>query len=221
MIRVWMSLFFLLATSGASLYAQPPESTLSSYESAKHELDSMKAHFVQKKIFTLFEETDTSEGEVWFKRPNQVLWRFQSPALSDTILSGENSWSVIPSTKQVQKINVAGGNSNRLFEILGFGGGDEKLEDSFEVKEIPAAVDEKGMKLLSLIPKEESLKPYYSEIIVKLSVVDYLPRHVILKEKSGDVTEILLSDVESNISVDNSLFEFKIPEGYQLIDYNQ
>ena len=192
--------------------------TLESYETAKKQLGSLKANFVQKKIFTLFDETESSEGVVYFKRPKQVLWHYQKPSPSDTILSRDNSWTVSPAVKQVQKITVAGGNSNRLFQILGFGESKEKLSDSFEIKELPR--EEDGLDQLSLTPTHESLTPFYSEIVIKLSPADHLPRRVILKEKSGDITEVLLSNVQTNISVSDSLFEFKIPEGYQLIDYN-
>ncbi len=209
---VFASLFLCFSASSARAH-----STLEQYESAKRELGSMKAHFVQKKIFTLFEETETSEGEVWFKRPNQALWSYTSPVPSQTILSGENSWSVMPATKQVQKVNIAGGSSNRIFQILGFGDSKDKLTNSFEVKDLP---DEGNLKSLSLTPTDEALKPYYAEIIVQLSPEDYLPRSVILREKSGDITEIHLSDLKVNISVKDSLFEFHVPGGYQLIDYN-
>ena len=209
-----LMILIILTAFTASAHA----GTLESYETAKKQLGSLKAHFIQKKIFTLFDETETSEGEVYFKRPKQVLWQYQKPSSSDTVLARDNSWTVSPAVKQVQKITVAGGNSNRLFQILGFGEFKEKLSDSFEIKEL--APEEDGLAQLSLTPTHESLTPFYSEIIIKLSPKDHLPRRVILKEKSGDITEVLLSNVQTNISVSDSLFEFKIPEGYQLIDYN-
>ncbi|MBI4971106.1 MAG: outer membrane lipoprotein carrier protein LolA [Candidatus Omnitrophica bacterium] len=220
-MRQWLLLTLVLMTSACasvSAESQSASSTLVSYESAKRDLASLKAHFVQKKIFTLFEETETSEGTVYFKKPKQVLWHYESPAASDTVLAGDNSWTVMPSVKQVQKIKVAGGNSNRLFQILGFGETKEKLSDSFMIKEL--APDESGLNQLSLTPTEASLTPFYSEIIIQISPDDHLPRRVILKEKSGDITEVLLSDLERNASVRDSLFEFKIPDDYQLIDYN-
>ncbi len=210
----------ILLATGRTGFAAQNSTTLDSYEAAKKELSSMTADFVQKKIFTLFEETDKSEGKVLFKKPDQVLWRYESPSPSETFLVGEDSWSVIPATKQVQKIHVAGGNASRIFQILGLGKSEERLDKSFEIKEIPAAEDEKGYKLLSLVPKVDSLKPYYSEIIVKLSIQDFLPRQVTLKEQSGDITEIILNNLETNEPVEDSVFEFKVPEGYQLIDYN-
>lgn len=213
MKKLLMALVILIAFS-SSAHA----GTLESYETAKKHLATLKANFVQKKIFTLFDETEVSEGEVYFKRPQQVLWHYQKPSPADTVLARSNSWTINPAVKQVQKITVAGGNSNRLFQILGFGELKEKLSDSFEVKEL--AREEDGLDQLSLIPTEDSLTPFYSEIIIKLSPDDHLPRHVILKEKSGDITEVILSNLHTNITVPDSFFEFKVPEGYQLIDYN-
>ncbi|MBI4398796.1 MAG: outer membrane lipoprotein carrier protein LolA [Candidatus Omnitrophica bacterium] len=192
-------------------------STLEQYESAKNTLEGMRAKFTQKKTFTLFEETEISAGEVWFKRPDRALWSYQSPHASTLVLNGDDSWTTLPGPRQVQKAALGEGAAERIFSILGFGKSQKQLRDSFEVRELTTQED--GMKQLELAPKEDSVLRYYTRILVRLSGKDFLPRSILLYESSGDTTEIELTDIRTGENIPDSLFALKVPEGYQLIDY--
>ncbi len=187
-------------------------SIVESYESAKKEIITLKANFSQKKVFTLFEEEYISDGTVWYQEPQQILWHYMIPKESKIVLNGENSWMMSPEAKQVQKISVAGGSSDRIFQILGLGNKDLKLADSFIIE--PGDIRNETTYSLSLTPTDKSLTPFYTQIVIHLSSKDLFPRKVIMKETSGDITQITFSQVEINAEIDPQIFEYTVPEGF-------
>ncbi len=42
-------------------------------------------------------------------------------------------------------------------------------------------------------------------------------RRIVIREQTGSVSEFLLTNLQTNVRVDNRQFEFKIPKGVEVI----
>lgn len=205
---------FVLSGSGAA--QESLDDILAAHCHARAELKSLKADFTQTRVFTIFEEEEISRGEFYFLRPNRVLWQFLEPDSSRTVLNGDAGWTVLPGVKQVQRIALGGSSTDRVLSIVGFGPCGGELSDFFEIEMVPA---DDGPFHLRLAPMDESISPYFSAIELFLDRDDFLPRRIVFTEISDDLVIFEFSRVDKGAQIDESLFEWSVPEGFELIEY--
>lgn len=183
---------------------------------ARESTTTLKAQFVQNKVFTLFEEEETSKGVFYFAQPDRVCWRYTEPDQSSTVIDGGRGWSVFPGIKQIQKFELDGSKTDKVLSIVGFGRCDTPLTDSFD---ITLSAGEKGALVLVMKPTDKDITPYFSRVDLTLDPKDYLPRKIELYETSGDLLVFDFSDLDRDIDLDEALFEYVVPEGYVVVEY--
>ena len=202
--------------SGSAAAQESLDDVLAAHCEARAELRSLKAGFTQTRIFIIFEEEEISSGEFCYMSPNRVLWQFFEPDSSRTVLSGDTGWTVIPGVKQVQRIALGGSSTDRVLSIVGFGPCGGELSDFFEIEMMPAG---DGPFHLRLAPTDESISPYFSAIELFLDRDDFLPRRIVFTEISDDLVIFEFSRMEKGADIDESLFEWSVPEGFEVLEY--
>ncbi len=183
---------------------------------ARESMAALKAQFTQKKVFTLFDETETSKGAVYFAQPDRIRWQYSEPDQSSTVINGTYGWSVFPHLKQVQKFTLEGSKTNKVLSIVGFGSCGGPLQESFE---IVLAGSGKNAYVLQMTPTDEDVSPFFSRVDLTLDRKDYLPRKIELYEKSGDILIFEFSNLDRKVGLEAALFEYVVPEGYEVVDY--
>jgi outer membrane lipoprotein-sorting protein len=103
-----------------------------------------------------------------------------------------------------------------VLSIVGFGRCGAPLTESFD---IAMSRGKKGAFILEMKPTDEDITPYFSRVLLTLDKSDFLPRKIELHERSGDTLTFRFSDLDRNIELDNAIFEFAVPEGYELVEY--
>jgi outer membrane lipoprotein carrier protein len=213
-IGLWVCLFFLPVSAGAG---QPTrEEVIAGHCRARASTATVKAKFTQTKVFTLFDETKTSKGTLLFAQPDRICWQYEEPDKSSTVINGKTGWSVFPDIKQVQKFRLDGSKTNKVLSIIGFGECGTPLTESFKIK-----LDE-GRKVgyvLLLKPTDPDITPYFSRIDLTLDRSDYMPRKIVLHEKAGDLLRFEFSGFKRNTRLDDSIFKWVVPEGYEVVAY--
>jgi outer membrane lipoprotein-sorting protein len=58
-----------------------------------------------------------------------------------------------------------------------------------------------------------------SRIDLTLSRTDYLPRKIEIHERSGDVLWFGFSNLQTNMAMDEAMFEFIVPDGFSVVEY--
>ena len=177
---------------------------------------TVKAKFIQTKVFTLFDETETSKGTLFFAQPDRICWQYESPDKSSTVINGKIGWSVFPDIKQIQKFGLDGSTTNKVLSIVGFGTCGAPLTESFEIE---LGKGKKGVYVLLLKPTDPDITPYFSRIDLTLDRSDYMPREITLHEKAGDLLRFEFSGLKRNTKLDDSIFEFVVPDDYVVVEY--
>ena len=177
---------------------------------------TIMAKFTQTKVFTLFEEREISRGTLFFARPNRICWQYSEPDKSTTVINGEAGWSVFPHIQQVQKFKLDGSKTNKILSIIGFGMCGAPLKDYFDI-ELGEEINK--VYLLLLKPTDSDITPYFSQIEFSLDRSDFLPREIVLHEKSGDLLRFTFTGLERNKKLDESVFELAVPDGYEVVEY--
>jgi outer membrane lipoprotein carrier protein len=211
-------LLLLLALHSTAVDAGRPtlDEILSRHCRARQATVTLKADFEQTKVFVLFDEKEKSEGTVYFAQPGRICWQYSQPDKSSTVINETSGWSVFPEIKQVQKFALEGSTTNKVLSIVGFGPCGAPLTESFDIT--LSAADGKEF-VLEMKPTDEAITPYFSRVTLSLDESDYLPRKIQLHERSGDILVFVFSDLDRNVELDNAMFEFAVPEGYEVVEY--
>jgi len=233
-VRTALLLLILLLVS-MSAWATEKKAALkdviSALETGYTSLQDVRADFAQKTIIAGINREQAGSGELLLKKPASAtaMFRFNYSKPKQQIISnGKQVWFYLAENKQVMVSSVAdmfkGGNSIALNYLTGLG----HVSQDFNVEFAKEQQDKNGNYQLELIPKNPS--PVLSKLQLTVSVAavesflkdgnvrDIFPvKASVIYDAGGNQTRIEYSRVRVNKGLSNSTFNFKIPEGVEVI----
>lgn len=209
----------------------PLKDVVTALEKGYAGLQDVQADFSQSTTISAVNRVQKGTGEVLLKRPASAtaMFRFNYAKPKQQIVSnGKQVWFYLPENRQVMVSQVAdmfkGGNSIALNYLTGLGHVSRDFDTSF-AKDIQ---DKNGNYQLELIPKKPS--PVLAKLQLTVSadaveqfmaggdVKDIFPVvSSIVHDIAGNQTRIDYSRVRVNKGIDSAKFNFKIPEGVEII----
>lgn len=203
-----------LAVQQESNEPSEAEEILERVEEAYAGIRSMQADFVQHLSVPLLGTDRTSRGRIYQRKPDRFLMRFTDPAGDVIVADGEYFWMYYPSTDSTQVIRAS----------MSEGGGQADLQQQFlrDANERyvatlagEEAVDGRPAYVLTLVPRGESP---YKLVRVWVDKEDYLVRRFEMTEENDSVRRLELSNLQRNIELPDSLFEFTPPPGAEVFE---
>jgi outer membrane lipoprotein carrier protein len=169
------------------------------------------ADFFQESILKAMQITDTAEGRLIVQRPDKMRWEYIIPDTQIIITDGQSMWIYRPDDKQVMV-----GPAPEFFgggKGAGFLSDIRQIRKSFKVQLQEAQND--AYHRLHLTPLKPM--PELAQVILSVSKADFRIDQVITFNAYGDETRIVLSDYRFDIDPDEALFDFKVPEGVDVV----
>lgn len=169
---------------------------------------SLTASFQQ----TAFDEAGnpgkSSYGKFYLQRPGQFRWDYQKPFVQQIISTSGRVWFYDADLEQVtiKKMDQAVGSTPAL--LLS---GDVPLEENFILEQ---QGKDAALTWIKLLPKDQQSNYKYILIGIengKLSGME-------LNDNFGQLTRIYFSDLQTNIKIEPSIFEFTVPEGVDVFE---
>lgn len=198
-------LFFVLTFSvqgQTKLSSAQQKQVIEQIDKTVRSISSIQCNFTQTKTMKMLKKTMTSNGVMYFKRDNKLRWQYTSPYDYVFILNG-NQVS-LKSQNSSQKIDT---NKNKVFNqiakvilnsITGRG-----LNNS---SDFTCVMYQNGSTYSAkLYPKKKELKQVYTVIEIFFNS-KYMVTSVRMEEKTGDITNIKLSNVKTNTSINEKYF---------------
>jgi outer membrane lipoprotein carrier protein len=194
-------------------------------------LQDVQADFSQKTTITAVNREQKGNGEVFLKRPASAtaMFRFNYAKPKQQIVSnGKQVWFYLSENRQVMVSPVAdmfkGGNSIALSYLTGLG----NVSRDFTVAFAKESQDKQGNYQLVLIPKNASPVLVKLQLTVSSEAVEQFMAEgnvknifpvvsSVVHDASGNQTRIDYSRVRVNKGLDSNKFNFKIPEGVEVI----
>jgi outer membrane lipoprotein carrier protein len=222
--RVAMLAAMLVLVGVAASYGRGDAEVLADETSAAQpaELKSLLArlqrHYQQTDSFSaLFKETvarvgappQDRSGTVYFHKPGRVRFEFGDPQLETIVSDGNLLYDYDPGLNQVMETPLK--NAIKTQAVAAFLLGIGNVDRDFKASR-PASPANDGLMHLLLTPKrggddiELGLDPHTLNI-ASLRLEDAL----------GNVTRISFSDIDTNVAIEASRFEFKTPAGADVV----
>jgi outer membrane lipoprotein carrier protein len=234
MIRVVITLLILMLVSvqvwGAEKKAALKD-VVSALEKGYASLQDVQADFVQKAAIAGISREQKGSGELLLKKPASAtaMFRFNYSTPKQQIISnGKQVWFYLPENRQVMVSNIAdmfkGGNSIALNYLTGLG----HVSRDFNVSFAQEPQDKHGDYQLELLPKNPSAVLAKLQLTVSAAAVENFLRDgsvqdvfpivaSVIHDAGGNQTRIDYSRVRVNKGLANSRFNFKVPQGVEVI----
>ena len=228
---VFLLLFLsVLPLSAASAPASLKE-VVSALEKGYAGLQDVQADFSQNTTISAVNREQKGSGEVLLKRPAAAtaMFRFNYAKPKQQIISnGKEVWFYTPENKQVLVNSVAtmfaGGNSIALTYLTGLG----HVSRDFDISFAAEPRDKSGNYQLELTPKKASSVLAKLQLTVAAEAVEQLQasgevKNVfpivssVVHDAGGNKTRINYSRARVNKGLSDGKFNFKIPEGVEII----
>ena len=173
---------------------------------------SMKAEFSQSIVSETKAKVERSTGVLQMERPGKFRWDYKFPYEQQIVADGKKLWVYDIEMEQViaKPLDLVLGNTPAV--LLS---GNVDIADKFSIEEIAAPSNsENGLYWMQLTPKQK--ESGFEKLLLafmgdKLGVME-------LKDAFGQVTRIVFTNLVENPKIPASVFNFKVPEGVDLID---
>ena len=204
-------LFFATTTPGQ----QPTlESIIDSVQAEYERTSDIYASFSQLSKLRSLPTPKKSQGIVYFKKPGKMRWEYTDPEQQLLVSNGKTMWFYVAEDAQVivQNAEDAYGSRTPVTFLAGMG----KLQNDFHMKLLPS--DVATAHKLELLPKQP--QPELAKLILTVDALSFRIVHTAVYDPYGNITDVFLENIETNISPPDELFSFDIPDDVDVIRQN-
>lgn len=183
--------------------ASEQASMVRTVEKAASSLKTMQCKFRQTKKLSLLNDKMVSTGVMYYSQPAKLRWQYQTPY---------NYTFVINGTKVMMKTdgrkNVIDARQSKMFkEITQIMVNSVTGKCLSNKKEFKTTMYKSNKEWTAhLVPMTKELKSMFKTIVLHISPKQSLVTQVDLIEKTGDVTNIVLSNYKTNVPINAKVF---------------
>lgn len=190
---------------------------LDSIEAAQRTLADLSARFTETAFQAVFEESLTSRGEVFFRKPGRLLLRYAAPDSSLLVVNERTVWLYHVANRQAHRFRLSE-ESTAYGLLFGFGGSFRDARKHFRFLAEKAATRH-GERVLRAVPIASSpAAEDLEEIVVAIDPARWLPVRTRFRERGGDERLFVFEEVRRNPGVPEDLFAFTPPAGVEVFD---
>ena len=183
---------------------------LKKVQATYRDVNDFTADFVQQSYIQGF-DAKNFKGKLYLKKPGLVRWDYIKPVKQNIIINGDTITLYFHEQKQaiIQKVS----DHPDAEPAMGLLSNIEKWEDNFSVKSAEHSSD---FFRLKLTPKTMTM---VKEVIVEIDKETSYIKKLSLIENSGNKVSFSFSGIKFNSGIKDSLFDFRIPKGTEVLKY--
>jgi len=199
-------------------------------------INDLQADFLQQAYLGSLDRVEEGRGRVAvrFDRRGQNLqprfrWEYLAPSVQQIVSDGRTVWVYLPENQQVIESPLPTDGSESVDDPLAFLTGLGQLSKRFAVSWASPDRDSEGHYRLLLTPRKPSAIVERLELVVDRAVVGsvghnkpiYPVRVATVFGPSDSRTTITFRNVRLNKGLPDSLFDFQVPEGVEVVRPDQ
>lgn len=188
--------------------SKEPDDSIEKIQKAYENIRDMKGSFTQKNTIKDLNKTDTYKGEFFIKQPLKMKWLYTGKAAQDIYISNDTVMIYKKGDKQAYK---------GKFDKKTYGQTPVALLGGFGNIRQEFNISGRGN---SLLLKPKNPLGNVTSISITLSENDFPIKSFTIRDGRSNVIEIVLKDIRTNTGLKESLFEFQLPKGVNVFEYN-
>jgi len=189
------------------------QAVLTEIQSRYEKTNDLEAGFLQEYIGKVMMRPQRGEGKVYFKKKGMMRWDYKIPN-QKLISNGSTLWYYQPEENQVFVSDIA--NILKEKAPLAFLAGEGDLSRDFTLLNLNNSVSQKEENfILELVPKEPSAT--ISKLVLAVDKKAYYVVQADVFDELGNVTRTRFINIKTNGDLPNSLFQFNIPAGAEVL----
>jgi outer membrane lipoprotein carrier protein len=194
-----------LAAAAPSRDAQDAVALARRIQQRHHDIRDMKARFVQTYASSMLGREVVERGTLALKPPGRMRWEYEQPEKKLFVSNGKSSYFYVPEDKQVITFDATGDRGVAV-QLLS---GRSDLLTEFQVFAVHGVPNQ-----LRLVPKDKEAE--IREAVIEAEASGRIRRLEIL-DLQGNRSEYRFENVQENVGLSDSLFEFKVPKGVEVV----
>ncbi|MFH1823795.1 MAG: outer membrane lipoprotein carrier protein LolA [Candidatus Firestonebacteria bacterium] len=209
----WLIYYLFFISSSYALNVDEVINNLT--ESMKNKMNSFEADVEQVICISDMEDPQKMKGNITFKKPGMMCLDYTEPNKQFVISDGKTIWIYFPAMRQVivQDISEVKNKEYFLFQFDLF---IDSIKSRFETKLLKEEkMENKETVLVEFIPRDEHSE--FSKISGLFDKEKWLPIHLSVYYNELSNISITFKNFKLNSEVKTDIFDFKIPEGVEVI----
>jgi outer membrane lipoprotein carrier protein len=213
---VGLCCWLLLAAPGGARALLTAEEVVQGIQKRYETISDLQADFHQRTKLPMMNRVKEAGGEVFLKMPGKMRWDYLEGQKKVVIINGSTLWFYDPEERQLtisDLSHVAG--AQRLLSFL-TGMGD--LTKEFDVSASQGVEETPGGDLtIHLVPRFENAQ--WKNLRLTVDPHTFQVVGTGFEGLQGDETDIVYSNIRTNVGLADALFEFKVPAGTEILHY--
>jgi outer membrane lipoprotein carrier protein len=177
-------------------------------------VQTIRAEFIQHYQAPGIDQTES--GTMYMKKPGLMRWEYRTPEAKLFVADGRETYLYTPEDHQVmiQRFTADDLRSTPLQLLLG----KEDIRAGYDVA-WETAPEAAGDFSVRLTPKSRDSE--YLSLAMVCDRTTYDLHRLVIRERAGNTSQFEFRQVQINLKLDNSQFEFKIPKGVEVVRLDQ
>lgn len=189
------------------------QEVLKGIQNRYEKVNDVEANFIQEYIGKGMKQASRGEGKVYLKKKGMMRWDYTTPH-QKLISNGRTFWFYQPDEKQVLVSSLSSALKERT--PLAFLAGEGDLRRDFNLLNLKESVSQKEESyVVELAPKEPLAT--FSKLVLAVDKNAFTVLQADVIDGMGNVTRTHFIDVQTNVGLSNSFFQFTIPPGTEVI----
>ncbi len=201
-------LFLIFLSHAYPCRAADVDKIVSDLQKKYESITTIKAAFTQKTFSKALNRTEVTEGVVYLKKPGMMRWNYRKGSQDELVSNGRRVWLYQADLKQAI-VRPAADQPDIARDFLS---GVGNLRKDFEVR---LSGEDKKTFRLELVPKR--FQPGIKRLSIEVDKKSLLVVKTVVEDPFGNVTTVILKDIELNTPLEDSLFEFSAPKGVKVL----
>jgi outer membrane lipoprotein carrier protein len=206
--------FALSSSPGLAADGKSADAIVDNLQKSYESTADFVAEFRQETEVKTLNRNLKSWGQVSFKRPGKMFWRYEEPKGQFVLADGKHLYFYQPEQNQIIKSPLK--NAFRSDIPLSFMLGIGNLKKDFNAA---LKATEETQHVLRLEPKGEA--GGFSEILVGVSKASSDILWVSVRDAASNLTTIRFSGMRKGVGLKDSIFQLEVPKGVDIVELGQ
>ena len=206
LLTVFLIVGLFLSFAGAQEVADEIQKQYSSVK-------SFRAEFSQELTNSASGESEQRRGTIWYEQPQNIRWETTSPEEEILVSTKETVWDYFPEENVVYRYSLQGRFDSKT--MLKFISGEVNLKEDFQIEIVGEDSECFGWTKVELVPIDP--EPSLVKAYIWMDEESSLIRQVLLVDFFGNSNRLRFDDIELNVDIQQSRFEFAPPEDVEVM----